>query len=74
MKRLHTRVKRLLGVTKSRWGLRNTEKKSRPRTFLTEEKAREYATGTMKLSDSSYTIASAKRDKKFKIVPNEKAE
>lgn len=69
MKRLSTRTKRYLKLSRSRMhGNRFHVKINRPKTFATEENAKKYAADVMKLNEGSYKLEPAKRNKKFKIV------
>ncbi|MCK5282582.1 MAG: hypothetical protein KAK00_04185 [Nanoarchaeota archaeon] len=69
MPRIHTRIKRKLGITSSRKGrFRNVEGKNSAKTFSTEDKAKEYALKTSKLAEGSFNITKAKKNKRFKII------
>ena len=69
MRRLHTRVKRLLGIsTKRMHGNRSYVKISRAKTFPTQESANKYAAEVMKLGHGSYSLESTKKNRRFKIV------
>ncbi|MBW2980095.1 hypothetical protein KY360_01590 [Candidatus Woesearchaeota archaeon] len=67
MVKIHTRVKRKFGM-RARFSRKNPlrVKQSRPKTFITEAKAKEYAV-KQKLKEDSYSIVPAKKGKKFKI-------
>ena len=68
MGKMHTRVKRKLGLTKSfRHGKSYKGlKKHGPKTFKTEESANKWA-AEHKLDKGKYTLVPAKKRKKFKI-------
>ncbi|MBD3164060.1 hypothetical protein GF323_02595 [Candidatus Woesearchaeota archaeon] len=69
MVKLHTRVKRKLGlITSRKHRFRNVKGKKGAKTFLSEEKARKYALEIMKLNENEFGIIPAKRNKKFRIV------
>jgi len=69
MKRLSTRTKRYLKLSRSRMhGNRFHVKVNRPKTFATAEGANKYAADVMKLEENAYTLEPAKKNKKFKIV------
>jgi len=66
MPKLHTRVKRKLGlVTSKKHKFINITKKNGQKTFLTEEKAKAHA-DSLKLK--KYSIEPAKKNKRFKVV------
>lgn len=68
MTKMHTRLKRMLGLTTP--GKRNltTKKKKGARTFSTSDKAKEYAINILKLPEDKFSIVTAKRNKRFKII------
>ncbi len=67
---MHTRIKRKRGLN-SHFRHRNRAdskaKSKRPKTFRTEESAKEWAEKN-KLKITDYTIEKAKKNKKFKVV------
>jgi len=70
MGKLHTRVKRKLGLTTSisyRKRNQGLVKKHGQRTFKTEETAHKWA-AEHKLDKGKYTLVPAKKRKKFKIT------
>ncbi|MAE42617.1 hypothetical protein CMO93_02510 [Candidatus Woesearchaeota archaeon] len=71
MSKIHTRVKRKLGLTTSLRHRRFGSKTSKhgPRTFKTEEAAHQWATGK-NINKGTYKLVPAKKNKRFKIVMN----
>ena len=71
MKKIHTRVKRTLGLnTNLKHRYRSVKGKNGARTFSTSDRATEYAKTVLNLNESSYTLAPAKKNKRFKIIIN----
>lgn len=70
MAKTHTREKRKKGLSphfRHHKTLDTVEKKNRPKTFSTEDAAKDWAQ-EKKLKASDYTIEKAKKDKRFKVV------
>lgn len=70
MKKIHTRRKRKLGLNSKRSHynfFHKTVKKKRPRTFVSEEKASQWAK-EIGLEKDKYSVVSTKHDRKFKIM------
>jgi hypothetical protein len=69
MPRLHTRIKRGLRLNTSKLHTHiNIKGKPGAKTFKTEDKAKEYATTTLKLEEGKFDIMPAKKNKKFKVI------
>lgn len=68
MPKMHTRVKRMMGFTTPGKHSRIYRKKRGARTFSTSDKAKEYAISILKLPEDKFSIATAKRNKRFKII------
>lgn len=63
MKKIHTRQKRKLRMH----GIRGRNRKSKPKTFKTEESANAWATNHG-LKPEQYCLKKVKKNKKFQIV------
>ncbi len=74
MAKTHTREKRKKGLNshfRHHRTLDTVKKKSRPKTFSTEDAAKAWAEKN-KLKAADYTLEKAKKDKRFKVVLKEK--
>ncbi|MDD5086681.1 MAG: hypothetical protein PHV16_02920 [Candidatus Nanoarchaeia archaeon] len=74
MVKTHTRAKRKKGLSphfRHDRTLDTVKKKSRPKTFSTEDAAKAWAEKN-KVKASDYNIEKAKKDKRFKVVLKEK--
>jgi len=72
MGKMHTRIKRRLGLTTSlSYGNKDQSlgKNRGPKTFKTEESAHKWAAEN-KIDKGKYTLVPAKKHKKFKIAMN----
>jgi hypothetical protein len=69
MAKIHTKIKRKYGLTTSfrHKTLGAGKKKTGPRTFISEESAKKWASEN-KLIDGSYTLKLVKKNKRFQIV------
>ena len=75
MKKSHTKSKRKFGLStnKRQYAFFHPQAKPhRQRTFVTEAMAKEWAAKTG-MKEGEFTIKSAKRGKRFQLVPTKKA-
>ncbi len=67
MRKMHTRIKRMLGLSHNRRHSETNEKKNRAKTFSTPEAAKEHASKTG-LKEGEYIIEPAKKNRRFRLA------